>query len=94
MAEPMPPQSAPAPGPVDQGSAEQIAESVQSGLMELNALLGGAQSIAPEEMAELAEITQRFQGLIQSLMQPQAGPAPDQGVAPPEAGAAKVKTAM
>lgn len=62
--------------------------------MQLNQLFGQAQGIAPEERAELAEITQRFQGLIQSLMQPPAGPAPGQGVAPSEAGAADVKPAM
>lgn len=89
---PMPPEAG--PGPVDQGSAEQLAESVQSGLMQLNQLLGAAEAIAPEEKAELAEITQRFQGLIQALMQPQAGPSPDQGVAPPEVGAAQAKPAM
>lgn len=82
------------PGPVDQGSAEQLAESVQSGLMQLNELLGAADAVSPEEKAELAEITQRFQGLIQALMQPQAGPSPAQGVAPPEVGAAKAQPAM
>lgn len=86
--------AAPGPGPVDQGSAEQLAESVQSGLMQLNQLFGAAPSIAPEERGELAEITERFQGLIQALMQGPPAPMPGEGVAAPEAGAAKVKPAM
>ncbi len=83
------------PGPVDQGSAEKIAETVQSGLMQLSQLFGAADAISPEEKAELAEITQRFQGLIESLSQPEAPQAPPaRGAAPPEVGAGKAVPAM
>ncbi len=85
----------PAPGPVDQGSAAELAEGVQTGLMELGALVAQAEVVSPEEKAELAEITQRFQGLIQRLNEgPAQAEAPAEGIAPPEAGARKVMPAM
>jgi hypothetical protein len=71
-----------------------MAEQLQMGLIEFGQLLASSPDVSPEEKEAMAGIVQGFQALVEGLNAPPPAQGPGQGVAPMEAGAAKVAPAM